>query len=202
MKTIKMLIPALIALGLSFTVAGCVLHGTARVHGQAQVEPPELVYVSPGVQVVYDYHEPVFYTDGFYWRYHSGVWYRSSYHSHGWVRYPRVPRTIARIDRPQGYVRYRGNARGHSRVRSSPPPRHSPPARHSPPPRHSPARPEVRDHRGAPPPHARPAPAPAGRGGATVRGNARGTVKPAPARAPDKRDDKDKDKVRTRDHRR
>jgi hypothetical protein len=202
MKNIKMLIPALIALGLTFTVTGCVLHGTTRVHGHAQVEPPELVYVSPGVQVVYDYHEPVFYTDGFYWRYHSGVWYRSSYHSHGWVRHARVPRTIARIDRPNTYVRYRGNARGHTRVRSAPPPRHSTPARRTPPPRHSPARPEVRDHRGAPPHRARPAPAPAGRGRATVRGNARGTVQPAkPAPRSQQRDDDDR-KVRTRDHRR
>jgi hypothetical protein len=191
MKTIKMLIPALVALGLSFTVAGCVVHGAARVHGHAHVEPPQLVHVSPGVQVVYDYHEPVFYSDGFYWRYHSGVWYRSSYHSHGWVRYSRVPRTIARIDRPQTYVRYRGNARARTRVHSAPPPRHAPA-------RHAPARPAVRDHRGAPPPHARPAPAPAPRGGATVRGNARGTVKPAKP-AP-RRDDDDK-KVRTRDHR-
>src|ERR1044071_7099 len=33
---------------------------------------PDLVTVQPGVQVVADYDEPVFFTDGFYWRYYDG----------------------------------------------------------------------------------------------------------------------------------
>lgn len=179
MKHIKMLIPALIALGLVFVAGGCMVHGTTGVYGHAYVEQPQLVYVSPGVQVVYDYHEPVFYSDGFYWRYYGGVWYRSSYHSHGWVRYHRVPHAVARIDRPQAYVRYRGNARGHGRVYRAP------------------AGPEVRDHRGTPG-YARPAPA-YGHGRVDVRAKGGATVKPAAQpKVRDHRDHDKKDKGRRR----
>jgi hypothetical protein len=47
------------------------------------VSTPDLVTVSPGVQVVADYDEPVFYTDGFYWRYTDGGWYRSNNYATG-----------------------------------------------------------------------------------------------------------------------
>ena len=67
---------------------------------------PDLVYVSPGVQVVADYHEPVFYTDGYYWRYYNGIWYRSHVYTGGWS-YASPPRTLLRIERPHAYVRYR-----------------------------------------------------------------------------------------------
>src|ERR1041385_1618085 len=52
---------------------------------------PELVEVQPGIQVVYDYDDPVFFTDGFYWRFYNGGWYRSSVHNGGWVVYNDVP---------------------------------------------------------------------------------------------------------------
>jgi hypothetical protein len=87
---------------------------------------PDLVYVSPGVQVIADYGEPVFYADGYYWRESGGIWYRSSYHTHGWVSY-RAPYSIVSIRdrhtyrhyRPAGYVpranrSYRGDNRPHS----------------------------------------------------------------------------------------
>ena len=60
---------------------------------------PDLVPVSPGVQVIADYDEPIFYSDGFYWRYYGGTWYRSSYYTGGWV-YARPPVAVMRIDRP------------------------------------------------------------------------------------------------------
>src|SRR5688572_26509836 len=82
--------------------------GSAQVHGSATYTAPELVYVSPGVQVVADWDEPVFYTDNYYWRYHSGVWYRSQYHTRGWVRVQTVPVAVRQIDRPTAYIRYRG----------------------------------------------------------------------------------------------
>jgi len=115
MKRIYTIIPALIILGMALTATGCVVHGTGgvQVRAHAHYTPPRLVYVSPGVQVVYDYHEPVFYSDGYYWRNDGYVWYRSSYHSHGWVRADAyVPAAIVRIDRPSYYVRYRGEVRG------------------------------------------------------------------------------------------
>jgi hypothetical protein len=81
MKRIHLLLIAA-SLGMLLS-SGCVVraHGGARV-GYVQ---PELVYVSPGVQVLADYDEPVFYSEGFR-RYYGGGWYRSNYHSYGWSR--------------------------------------------------------------------------------------------------------------------
>jgi len=67
---------------------------------------PDLVYVSPGVQVVADYDYPVFYADNYYWRYDNGIWYRSSWYTGGWA-YATPPRTVLSIDRPYAYRRYR-----------------------------------------------------------------------------------------------
>jgi hypothetical protein len=65
------------------------------------------VDVGGGVQVVYDYHEPVFYSDNYYWRFYGGTWYRSSVYNSGWVVYNDVPYSVRRIDRPHAYARYR-----------------------------------------------------------------------------------------------
>lgn len=67
---------------------------------------PDLVYVSPGVQVIADYDEPIFYSDGFYWRETNGVWYRSSYHTHGWI-YAAPPRAVIGIGNRYSYRHYR-----------------------------------------------------------------------------------------------
>jgi hypothetical protein len=94
----------------------------------ATVVGPELVYVSPGVQVIADYNEPVFYADGFYWRESGGIWYRSSYHTHGWA-YANAPYSIVSIRdrhsyrhyRPAGYSpRYRDNRAVYRDNRSRP----------------------------------------------------------------------------------
>ena len=151
MKRLKPFVPALLTLGLVTGVAGCVVHGSARVHSRAYVRPAT-VQISPGVYVVEDYHEPVFYSDGWYWRYYGGVWYRSSYHSHGWVRWQHVPRGVARIDRPSVYVRYRGNAHGRARGNvhhERPAVRDNRSHRGNAAPRND--RPAARDHRGATP---------------------------------------------------
>ncbi len=84
--------------------SGCVVRGQVRARSTA----PELVYVRPGVQVVYDHDEPVFYSDSYYWRYHNGLWYRSSVHYGGWTRARSVPVAVRRVDNPRTYVRYRG----------------------------------------------------------------------------------------------
>jgi hypothetical protein len=75
--------------------------------GDAYVGSPDLVTVSPGVQVVADYDEPVFYTDGFYWRYYNNGWYRSNNYATGWSYYDRPPVAVLRIDRPYAYAHYR-----------------------------------------------------------------------------------------------
>lgn len=89
--------------------AGCT-GGTVAYRGTATVNTytPDMVYVSPGVSVIADYDEPVFYSDNYYWRYYDGAWYRSNYYTGGWV-YARPPIAVARINRPTAYVRYRPN---------------------------------------------------------------------------------------------
>ncbi len=44
---------------------------------------PDLVDVSPDVQVVADYDYPVFYSGGMYWRNYGGAWYSSNVYNGG-----------------------------------------------------------------------------------------------------------------------
>jgi len=96
---------------LSSALAGCLASGTGTADvqygGGVEVSTPDLVEVSPGVQVVADYDEPVFYTDGFYWRFYNNGWYRSNYYASGWSYYDRPPVAVLSIDRPYAYSHYR-----------------------------------------------------------------------------------------------
>jgi hypothetical protein len=98
----------LLAILTAALLDGCA--ASAHVGGSASVTAPDLVYVSPGVQVIADYSEPIFYSDSYYWRFDGNVWYRSRAYTSGWVRY-QAPVAILRIDRPSAYVHYRGAAR-------------------------------------------------------------------------------------------
>jgi hypothetical protein len=69
---------------------------------------PDLAYVAPGVSVIADYNEPIFYSDGFYWRNYNNSWYRSGYYTGGWVS-AAAPYGIVNIRTPGAYVRYRPN---------------------------------------------------------------------------------------------
>lgn len=101
----------LAAVLLAASAGGCYVSGEtgyqATYSGGAYVESPDLVAVSPGVQVVADYDEPVFYSDGFYWRFNDGFWYRSNSYYTGWYYYERPPAAVLRIDRPYAYRHYR-----------------------------------------------------------------------------------------------
>ena len=70
---------------------------------------PALTYVSPGVEVVADYDYPVFYTDGAYWRYSGGYWYRSPHWNGGWrAAYDYdVPGRLRGIREPWRFAHYR-----------------------------------------------------------------------------------------------
>lgn len=92
-------------------VSACSGAGSVRYTARAEVTTPELIEVEPGVRVVADYDEPVFYNDGFYWRYEGGVWYRSPYYNRSWIRVSTVPLAVRRIERPERYVHYRATAR-------------------------------------------------------------------------------------------
>jgi hypothetical protein len=90
-------------------VGGCSASGHLTYAGEATV--PELVVISPGVQVIADFDTPIFYSSNYYWRNASGFWYRSRSHNQGWARAQVVPVEIRAIARPSAYVRYRGQAR-------------------------------------------------------------------------------------------
>jgi len=91
---------------LLLLLIGCAGEATYGGTATATVRTPELVTVSPGVEVIADYDQPIFYTDGFYWRYDNGTWFRSDYYTGGWV-YAAPPRALYRIDRPYAYRHYR-----------------------------------------------------------------------------------------------
>lgn len=81
--------------------------GTYSATADGYAATPDLVTVQPGVQVVADYDEPVFFVDGFYWRFYDGFWYRSNNYYSGWYFYERPPTAVLRIDRPYAYRHYR-----------------------------------------------------------------------------------------------
>jgi len=98
-------LPAILA--AAALAVGCT--GTIRSRGTvtASTYAPDLVYVSPGVSVIADYDEPVFYSDNYYWRADNyGRWYRSSYYDRGWS-YASPPRAVLSIRSPQSYRHYR-----------------------------------------------------------------------------------------------
>jgi hypothetical protein len=100
---------------------GCAGSGTVQYSGS--VSTPDLVEVSPGVQVVADYDEPVFFSEGFYWRYDNGGWYRSNNYASGFVFVDAPPVTVSRIERPERFVHYRPHgyvARNRPRERPEP----------------------------------------------------------------------------------
>lgn len=99
----RLMFPALLALAVA---AGCAGTASGGYYASASYSTPDLVYVSPGVQVIADYDEPIFYSNGFYWRYYGDTWYRSNTYTGGWI-YARPPAAVLRIDRPYAYRRYR-----------------------------------------------------------------------------------------------
>jgi hypothetical protein len=96
------------------SVSGCAPTGDVEYAGEVHVTSPELVTISPGVQVVADADEPLFYSDGMYWLYRDNSWYRSDSYRGGFARveYTYLPQRIRVIERPQTYVQYRRHGEG------------------------------------------------------------------------------------------
>ena len=66
--------------------------------------PPPLVVIEPGVQVVEDNDEEVFFVDNYYWVRRGPRWYRARDHRGGWVVVEgSVPAAIVRV--PEGKYR-------------------------------------------------------------------------------------------------
>ncbi len=110
---------------------GCAGEATYTGTVAYSTQTPDLVYAAPGVSVIADYDEPIFYTGGAYWWNYEGAWYRSSRYTGGWV-YATPPVTITAINEPYRYRRYRPS--GYV-------------SRHRPVPSHRIERPVVRDRR-------------------------------------------------------
>jgi len=66
--------------------------------------PPPLVVVEPGVQVVPDYPEEVFFVDNWYWVRRDGRWLRARDYRAGWSYVPAPPAALVRI--PPGKYRH------------------------------------------------------------------------------------------------
>ncbi len=69
---------------------------------------PVLVEVSPGIQVVPDYDQEVFFVDGWYWSRSGRVWYRTRDHRGGWVvvQERAIPMALVRVP-PGKYKHYK-----------------------------------------------------------------------------------------------
>jgi hypothetical protein len=88
-------------------LGGCAA-GEAEYGADVRVTSPELVAISPGVQVIADADDPVFYADGYYWLYRDNVWLRSDSYRGGFARIDvnMVPSEVRTIDRPSTYAHY------------------------------------------------------------------------------------------------
>jgi len=91
------------------SLAGCMATSEVEYAGSVRVTSPELVTISPGVQVIADADEPLFYSRGYYWLYRDGFWFRSDSYRSGFARIDTVylPGELRVIERPQLYVQYR-----------------------------------------------------------------------------------------------
>ncbi|HYG69570.1 MAG TPA: hypothetical protein VD838_17985 [Anaeromyxobacteraceae bacterium] len=106
----KLALLALLVPGLAFSQVSL----SAGIRIDLPVVLPQLVVITPGVQVVPDVGYEVFYVDGFYWtRMDDGHWYRSRSHRGGWVVAPVrvVPAYIRQI--PPGHYKRWKPAKGH-----------------------------------------------------------------------------------------
>jgi hypothetical protein len=142
------MVRALLAISL-LSAVGCYTEADVGYAGPAVYAgpAPTMEVVSPGVQVVaVDYDYPVFYSDGFYWRYYGGSWYSSRVYTGGWAASYNVPMGVRRIDRPYAYAHYRAGGGGAA-------------YRGAPAYRGGGGSVDVRDHRSAPAPAYRAAPA-------------------------------------------
>lgn len=67
--------------------------------------PPPLVVIQPGVQVVEDFDDEVFFVDGFYWCRREGRWFRAKTHQGGWVVMPASGVPVTLVALPPGQYR-------------------------------------------------------------------------------------------------
>jgi hypothetical protein len=88
--------------------AGCVSEDPAPVYYEGTDEGgADLVEVSPGVEVIADWDEPIFFVNNYYWVNRGGAWYWSTWYGGGWAVNRRPPQTIVSIGNPTQYAHYK-----------------------------------------------------------------------------------------------
>ena len=100
------------------------------------IAPPPLVFVEPGIQVVPDYPEEVFFVDEWYWVRRDGRWLRTRDVRTNWIYVSSPPSTLIRLP-PGKYKHWKANkAKGGKGERyiAAPPPAQSVRAVSAPPP--------------------------------------------------------------------
>ena len=102
----NILIHSMLASAL-LTAVGCVVDDPGPQYAAEGDGSGDLVEVSPGVEVVADYNEPIFFADDFYWVNRGGIWYSSTWYGGGWGRAGHVPEHVLGISHPETYVHYR-----------------------------------------------------------------------------------------------
>ena len=110
MKRLSSLLVALALGGCFATVGDDGRGGQASFTLSLPAVLPPLVVVQPGVRVVSDFDQEVFYTDdGYYWARQDQRWYRTRDHRGAWSRVDDryVPRPMAQAP-PGRYRHYRG----------------------------------------------------------------------------------------------
>jgi len=96
-----------IAIAVSFFPAASAaqVRATAGIQIDLPVVLPPLVVVTPGVQVVQDFDEEVFFTGGHYWVRRDGGWYRSPNHRGRWVLVPPPAAPARLVKLPPGHYK-------------------------------------------------------------------------------------------------
>jgi hypothetical protein len=117
---------------VAVSLAGCMGTGEVEYAGEVRVTSPDLIEISPGVQVIADADEPIFYSHGDYWLYRDGYWLRSNDYRRGYARVEitYVPQEVRVIERPQLYVQYRRHYGANRAARTPDMRRRSQPAPH------------------------------------------------------------------------
>jgi hypothetical protein len=114
-KLLSMLVA--VALGGCFATVGedgRTVNGEAAFTLTMPAVLPPLVVVQPGVSVVSDWDNEVFYVDGYYWVRQDRTWFRARDHRRGWARVEDRHVPVAIVQSPPGrYRHYRGD--GHQR---------------------------------------------------------------------------------------
>jgi hypothetical protein len=93
----------IVTASVSLLFAGVDVHINVNV-GAPEIEfeeAPAVALVSPGIYIIPDYPEEVFFVSGFYWVIREGSWYRCAGPRQKWilVRSGRVPMVLVRFPR-------------------------------------------------------------------------------------------------------